>query len=335
MPENPEVRESGQNPLPQKSDGDKVQPHLRLTPEQVLENWQNRLYTPAGYLYHLILALRREGWWYRIENVSLFCRQWKINRRTFYRAKAELVVLGLLEENITGAVDLRVPRVSQIDSPVTDLTTPVTDLSLTVTDLSHSSPETFAGQGLQKATDLLQISYRSDPKERESEEFSTGNPESDQEGELPPVNPAPVAETLDDSTQAADPPEKTQVPGDGDTQFFDWVLTYKIPKLPNKPASPRCAAESWIRKQGVQLYAEYQTWLAGSQKPSTGHSGQPPPLPPPPALYETPQERLERFRQLWKTPARQKGIRKAIRDNPQWGFVIGPDGPQEKTHANP
>lgn len=91
-------------------------PGLQLTPAQVLANWQQGFYTPTGYLYHLVLALRRQGWWLRIDNISQFCRQWEMNRRAFYRAKAQLLLDGRLEENIDDAIDLRVPSYGTEDN---------------------------------------------------------------------------------------------------------------------------------------------------------------------------------------------------------------------------
>ena len=306
------------------------QPHLRLTPEQVLENWRQRFYTPPGYLYHLILALRREGWWYRINNVAQFCRDWEINRRTFYRAKAELITRGLLEEHIIGSLDLRVPNVSQIDSPVSELSPLVPDLSQPVTPVTHMAAETQSGQRLQNPTDLSQIFFRSSLKERESAEFSTGNPEDDQETFCSP--PATVPPGQKDPPLQRHPPEKiSSSAAEDDPEFFDWVLTYKIPRLPNKPASPRSVAAGWIRKHRVQLYAEYQTWLQGQHR-GISADPQPPPLPPPRA--ESPAERLQRYQQLWQTPICRNGIRKVIEDNPDWNLTIGPNGPQEVNHAD-
>ncbi len=125
--------------------------HLRLTPAQVLANWQQGFYTPTGYLYHLLLALRRQGWWLRIDNISQFCRQWEMNRRAFYRAKAQLLLAGRLEENIDDAIDLRVPnhgpedqgdgleQVSQIDTTVTKMSQDpgVSEVSQGVSEMSQ------------------------------------------------------------------------------------------------------------------------------------------------------------------------------------------------------
>jgi hypothetical protein len=81
----------------------------------------------------------------------------------------------------------------------------------------------------------------------------------------------------------------------------------------------------------LQLYAEYQMWLAAPQRSPTAYTG--PPLPPP--LEEvTPAERLRRYQKLWAKPICRSGIRKTIDDNPDWNLTIGPDGPQEKGHAD-
>ena len=306
-------------------------PHLRLTPEEVLDNWRNSFYTPAGYLYHLILALRREGWWYRIENVSEFCREWELNRRTFYRAKAELVILGKLEENISGPINIRIPQVSQIDSPVSPETQGVSRLTQGVSRVTHLPLETGSGQGFPDPTDLSQISSNSfKERERESGEFSTGTTKSAQ-AEPSPQDLASQPNALTDSPVEPEPPDRTECSAEADDQFFDWVLTQKIPHLPQKPASPRSAAEGWIKKQRVQLYAEYQMWLAAPQRSPTAYTG-PPSLPPIDA--ETPAERLRRYQQLWTNPICRSGIRQTIDDHPHWNLTIGPDGPQEKGHAN-
>jgi|GEM_PF-3400321 len=292
--------------------------HLRLTPAQVLANWQQRFYTPTGYLYHLVLALRRQGWWLRIDNISQFCRQWEINRRAFYRAKAQLVLAGRLEENIDDAIDLRIPsygpqdrggglgQVSQFDSPVTKMSqdqgvSPVSQgvspVSQGVSPVSQLASETIASQGVQRPTDLSQIYFRSDQREREGGD-DIFNPQNS--------SPEPDPLLLD-------------------VDFFEWVVSYKIPRLPEKPASPRSVATAWIQKYGDVLYQEYQHWGETAATQQTHPS--PPGLPPP--VQETPIERLRRYQQLWQSPACRPGIRQAIAQHPDWGLVLGPEGPQE------
>ena len=297
--------------------------HLRLTPAQVLGNWQQSLYTPAGYLYHLILALRRQGWWLQINNVSEFCRQWEINRRAFYRAKAQLILAGQLEESMDDSINLRIPSdgpedkggglgtVSQVDTTVTEaiwgmselsqgrseLSQGMSELSQGRSELSQFAPETDASQGIQPPTDLSQISFRSDPRERE------GGDEI-----FDPQNSSPETEHFL-----------------LDVDFFEWVVTYKIPRLPEKPASPRSVATAWIQKYGTVLHQEYQHW--GETATTHQTCPNPPELPPP--VQETPAQRLRRYQQLWQNPICRPGIRQAIAHNPDWGLVLGPEGPQE------
>ncbi|NEP15434.1 MAG: hypothetical protein F6J97_00855 [Leptolyngbya sp. SIO4C1] len=159
------------------------EPHLRLTPLEVFELWKQGDYTPKGYLYHLILAQRRVGWWWRIDNVTEFCRQWEIPRSTFYRAKAALIAEGKLQENIIGAVELCIPDGSSeadLDStnvcpagetgvslagiPVPNLGQGVSLAGQSVSDLGQVEPETEAEQTFCDATDLLQPFFNSPPQ---------------------------------------------------------------------------------------------------------------------------------------------------------------------------
>ncbi|MEO0759714.1 MAG: hypothetical protein AAFY78_22895 [Cyanobacteria bacterium J06648_16] len=55
-------------------------------------------------------------------------------------------------------------------------------------------------------------------------------------------------------------PDWTGFAATDDPPFFDFVLTHRVPRLPQPPASPQCVAEGWIRKDGDLLYAEYQDW---------------------------------------------------------------------------
>ena len=121
----------------------KKQAHLRLTAEQVKKQWLKGRYTASGYLWHLIQALRKEGWWYRIENVDQFCEDWAINKRTFYRAKASLIASGELEESTKKTVELRV-----LSAP---------DLSSSTPDLSSESSETIAAKSFQQPLRSIQI----------------------------------------------------------------------------------------------------------------------------------------------------------------------------------
>ena len=125
-------------------------PHLRLTPQEVKTLWEKGQYTPKGYLYHLVLAHRREEWAWKINNVSEFCREWGFVRRTFYKAKAALIDEGLLSEEIEGSFELIPHRCAPPDTPVPGGAHPVPGGA-------HLSSETLSQQEVCDPTDL----YRS------------------------------------------------------------------------------------------------------------------------------------------------------------------------------
>ncbi|MBE9068715.1 hypothetical protein IQ260_18880 [Leptolyngbya cf. ectocarpi LEGE 11479] len=92
-------------------------PHLRLTPADVKALWEQKLFNARSYLYLLAIAHRRVEWKWQIDNVSAFCEEWNIPRRTFYKAKAALILSGLLSENIVGSLEL-VPHACPQELPV-------------------------------------------------------------------------------------------------------------------------------------------------------------------------------------------------------------------------
>ncbi|NKB17128.1 MAG: hypothetical protein HC770_01740 [Pseudanabaena sp. CRU_2_10] len=102
-------------------------PFARITAQELKETWLKGYHTAAGYLYLLIKTLRADGWWLQINNVSEFCREWEISRKSFYKAKAQLIKDHRLEENIIGRIDIRIPvrqGVPQLELVTTD-TVPV------------------------------------------------------------------------------------------------------------------------------------------------------------------------------------------------------------------
>jgi hypothetical protein len=163
-------------------------PHIRLTCDDIFENWKAGLYTPAGYLYHLIMAARKVGWWLRINSVRQFCDQWQIHERAFYRAKAKLIASGQLEERIIDSVEIRVPlhpveadpniffgeELTDLSPQLTDLSPQLTDLSPQLTDLSPPSPETqnpcTVDESLRSSSSLSQTSL-SQADESDDEEL--------------------------------------------------------------------------------------------------------------------------------------------------------------------
>jgi hypothetical protein len=76
-----------------------VERHAQLTPDQV---YALRIIYPSHvYLHLLLLSMKRAGWQIHIQNVRDFCEKWGFAERTFYWAKAKLVRLGLLIEEVS------------------------------------------------------------------------------------------------------------------------------------------------------------------------------------------------------------------------------------------
>ena len=147
--------------------GRQKSPHLRLSPPEVKGLWELGHYAPKGYLYQLVLAHRKPGWVWRIDNVSEFCREWGFARRTFYRAKAALIEEGLLEEEIFGAIELKAISTSVCATGGTGesdealnvprLTHSVPDLAQPVPDGSHLPAEILSDQTVCGSTPLNQL----------------------------------------------------------------------------------------------------------------------------------------------------------------------------------
>jgi hypothetical protein len=85
---------------------EKTQAHLRRTKEQIKEQWLLGDYTPAGYLYNLLAAMKAEGLPVTIGSVKEFCTEWEIDKRQFYRAKSRLIEQNRMSEEIHGPVSL-------------------------------------------------------------------------------------------------------------------------------------------------------------------------------------------------------------------------------------
>ena len=58
--------------------------------------WHKKSYTAKGYLYMLVVILSQDAP-LEISNVTEFCREWEIERKSFYKAKATLIKQGRIE----------------------------------------------------------------------------------------------------------------------------------------------------------------------------------------------------------------------------------------------
>jgi hypothetical protein len=115
-----------------------------------------------------------------------------------------------------------------------------------------------------------------------------------------------------------------------DPDFFEFVVR-KTAKWPQTPADAKCAAESWIRKQGHILHPEYLEWQKGQKRAAELiHEAIPVETVPVPMVESepmTPQKWLERYQGMWEADERSRQyIRKVITDHPERGVCLGVDG---------
>ena len=139
----------------------------KLTESELMDNWELGLYDATAYLHHILKVTRRNGWCLEINDVSAFCNKWNLKRSSFYRAKAKLITMGLLEEKIAGQVSLRLlskseTKISDVGFTVPDMGLPVPDVGLPVPDVGLPVPnvdtdgiKSLTPQAVQNSPDLF------------------------------------------------------------------------------------------------------------------------------------------------------------------------------------
>ena len=154
------------NCIPNDKDSDrsefeeKVQPYFKLTVEDVKRHYQLGLITATGYLYYIIKTSRKDGWGFRIPNIQAFCNEWGLKRATFYKAKNKLISLGLIGEEIHGAISLWATSnlMSLFETPVTfvDAESQIVDTESQIVDTapSRSQSEQAFQEAYRSLTDL-------------------------------------------------------------------------------------------------------------------------------------------------------------------------------------
>jgi len=71
-----------------------------------------------------VRALRKDGWKLKIDSVESFCQEWVITRSSFYRAKAKLISLHLIQEEIQGPLELWAKPTNPEKSPPAAISSP-------------------------------------------------------------------------------------------------------------------------------------------------------------------------------------------------------------------
>lgn len=241
-----------QAPQPKRS------PHLRLSAEQIKAKWLLGDYTAQGYLFDLIKALRKDGWHLPIDDVDAFCEQWAISRRSFYRAKARLILQGRIEEKIIGRVELWIEPNSNIvpfregegdpsdDNPGTGCAKFGTGDDNPGTDGDNPGTATpfkpLPDERSQPPSDLLQISDHLSLSFPPSLQPERGNLNFNSEIKefasgyvgLETENQQPTTPNQQPTKTSKDP---IQVPPRGDDEFLNFVLKTEVLTLPHPPAT--------------------------------------------------------------------------------------------------
>ncbi|MGL4619939.1 MAG: hypothetical protein ACRCZS_12900 [Chroococcidiopsis sp.] len=196
-----------------------LEPHLRLTSQEVKENWQQGDYSASGYLYHLLKALKRESWSFRIESVTDFCKTWEISEASFYRAKAKLITQGRLSEKILGKIELK-------------LTKKVVTLN------SESQALNSESQALNSESQAL----NSESQALNSENFAGVKPLHNNGFEISPDLYSDLFRSITDLSQA-------------ERESFEHFCLLRVEELPIKPTLPK----AWIQKHLNELYSQWHS----------------------------------------------------------------------------
>jgi len=81
---------------------------MKLTIENIKENWRKKYYTTSGYLYHLALASQQDGSPLVISSITQFCEEFELTRESYYRARRKLIKQGDLSEERKTGMSLRI-----------------------------------------------------------------------------------------------------------------------------------------------------------------------------------------------------------------------------------
>ncbi|NJO85310.1 MAG: hypothetical protein HC818_00095 [Synechococcaceae cyanobacterium RM1_1_27] len=243
--------------------------HYRVFAQDLKEQYQKGFLTASGYLFFLIKSLRKDGWKLVIGSIDQFCKEWGFARRTFYRAKAQLLGEGMIDFQIEGTISLWVTDAKDGTDGAKSGTPSATDDISSATDGVETPLSPSQDKDPSDSPDLSQIFNRSLPKaERDNNASLDEQPTNDLEEEALDLetDPGDLRQKISGSRQ------KPKGFGGGaaakfEKELFEWVLKVKVPKLPTPPASPRAVARGWIRKHHTDLLAEYLAEVAQKAQP--------------------------------------------------------------------
>jgi hypothetical protein len=332
----------------------KRQPELRLKAEDLRRDYKDGLLNSHSYLYYLIRALRKNGWKLHIPNISIFCEQWNISERSFYRAKNKLIQLGLLKEKIFGSIDLWIDPNNSLNPETdsdnsgseTDNSGSETDNSGSETDnsgsethleplpdkaCSDSSPSSHLFSPLSLAQDERETRKETEAELEEIAEFSASIPDTKPRGKLEslaallPANEATQAEvkTSDKDKNSAAPVETVE---NADPDFLNWVIK-RVKQFPQPPTFPKSVAIALIKRSRDELWEEYQEEIKLRESNSIHAATCSASTPTPVAVTPDPIGNARaRLLAKWNGKFRQEHYRQQVRQevelHPEWGISV-------------
>ncbi|NET31375.1 MAG: hypothetical protein F6K19_05155 [Cyanothece sp. SIO1E1] len=302
--------------------------HLELTPKEVFELWKEGHYTAKGYLYHLLLAHKKAGWWFRVNSVSDFCKKWGINRRTFYKAKAALIIDGKLEESIMGAIDLRIPDIS------INTCAPEGTLENSKAQVENSGAHIEnSGAHIENSGAHIENSGAHIENSGAHIENSGAHMTAGMQSGKEPYNSSDLDQIYSDLSQSQPTTQEREKNKNSseklDPEFREWLLK-KAQKLPEKPEF----LDRWIEVQAAKGSIKKQFEEERNKRTQIKTSASPP------EQFQIEYACLSAIQsgdrpfasakliQLW-SDGWQELVKTLVSTHPEWGFAVSESGPVE------
>lgn len=326
----------------------KRSPELRLTAEELRQDYANGLLSSHSYLYYLIRALRKDGWKLHIPNISIFCEQWGFSDRTFYWAKAKLIKENLLNEKIHGSIDLWLdPKTTatSCEQTATSCSGSATPCEQTATSCSETPSQTLHSKDSSPSSPsshlITPLSHLESERDSKS---SAENMLHSLASLLPSIDPTATAEIPEqDKCSGAVFGEKhfpqntafTAVETvEIDPEFLSWVIA-RVKKFPSPPIFPKQAAIALIKRSGAELKAEFEeyvkqleTAVLARYAPLYTEEIERTTAPDSSANIDAHLARLQaKWNIQWYQDRWQQEIREELEQHPEWDIIITPDGP--------
>jgi len=167
-----------------------VTPHVRLTVNDLQQQYRMGMLTVKGYLYNWLLASRKRGWKLRT-TVREFCRELGVSKSAFYKAIAELRAepQSDFRFEVRGEIVLWIDDGSTAEdtaSTVGDTVSTIVDTASTV--MESETPEASHSKASSGSSDLSQTLSQIEEESLDANKQPTGNGSVRDPEARPPIN---------------------------------------------------------------------------------------------------------------------------------------------------